>query len=254
VVVVVVAVGVAGYLWLRSGALAADRAPGRAETFVARRLVRLSIAPADRARANPYAADADAWREAVDHFGEHCAFCHGTDGRGHSELGPLMYPPVPDLTGDAVQPLTDGEIFAVISRGVRWTGMPAFRSTDTEEEIWKLVSLIRRLPTLTPADLRPQPSDASHAHHHDSEEHTTAATIAIDGTSFQPDEVTVAIGEAVKWVNRDPFPHNVTSKAGGIHSGDIEPDESFEFHADRPGTFAYLCTLHPGMRGVLHVK
>jgi mono/diheme cytochrome c family protein len=170
VVVVVVAIVAFGYVLLRNEGLAADRAPGAVETFVARRVVRLSIPTAERSLANPSAADADAWRDAVDHFGEHCAVCHGDDGRGHSEFGRLMYPPVPDLTSDDIQHFTDGELFAIIGHGVRWTGMPGFRSTDSPEEIWKLVSLIRKLPTLSAADLK-QAGGGEHEHHHEPGEH-----------------------------------------------------------------------------------
>jgi mono/diheme cytochrome c family protein len=137
-----------GWFIARARPFAADRPPGRVEAFVASRLVRLSIPASQRAAANPFAGDAAVWRDAVDHFGEHCVACHGTDGRGQSAFGRMMYPPVPDLTSAAIQQFSDGELFAVISHGVRWTGMPAFRSTDTDEEIWKLVSLIRRLPSL----------------------------------------------------------------------------------------------------------
>jgi len=252
VAAVAIAIVATGYVVLSHG-LAADRAPGRIETFVARRLVLLSIPSADRSAANPYAADPGAWRQAVDHFGEHCSICHGADGRGQSEFGPRMYPPVPDLTSVDIQRFSDGALSSIIRNGVRWTGMPAFRSTDSDEEIWKLVSLIRRLPTLSPADLRPQHPEDDHDHRQAATDHA-AATIAIDGTSFQPDETTVAVGGMVMWANKDPFPHNVVSKPGGIHSGDIEPDGAWRFRATRRGTFEYVCTLHPGMHGVLRVK
>jgi len=243
-----------GWFIARARPFAADRPPGRVEAFVASRLVRLSIPASQRAAANPFAGDAAVWRDAVDHFGEHCAACHGTDGRGQSAFGRMMYPPVPDLTSAAIQQFSDGELFAVISHGVRWTGMPAFRSTDTDEEIWKLVSLIRRLPSLTDADLKPPTHENHDDQHHEQSDHRAAATVDIDGTGFQPAEVTVTVGQTVRWVNKDPFPHNVTSKAHDIHSGDIDPDKSYELTATERGTFEYVCTLHPGMRGVLHVK
>ncbi|HYM22462.1 MAG TPA: cupredoxin family copper-binding protein, partial [Vicinamibacterales bacterium] len=77
--------------------------------------------------------------------------------------------------------------------------------------------------------------------------------IAMDGTSFAPAEMTVKVGDTVTWINKDPFPHNISSKAGGLHSGDLEPDASWQFHATTPGSFHYVCTLHPGMKGTLVV-
>src|SRR5262249_25007603 len=79
-------------------------------------------------------------------------------------------------------------------------------------------------------------------------------TIAIDGVKFQPADVTVSVGDTVVWINKDPFPHNVTSKDGVFHSRNLDPSQSFRFHAAKPGTFPYVCTLHPTMAAVIHVK
>ncbi len=43
-------------------------------------------------------------------------------------------------------------------------------------------------------------------------------TVAIDGTKFDPETVTVKAGDTVVWINKDPFPHTVTSQAGGFDS------------------------------------
>ena len=48
------------------------------------------------------------------------------------------------------QQLRDGEVYYIISNGIRLTGMPAWRFEDKPEAIWDLVSLIRRLPKLSP--------------------------------------------------------------------------------------------------------
>ena len=244
-VAMAIAAGVVVYAIAGSGAFAADRAPGPIETAVARRLVRLSIPRAARRTANPFAQDAAAWRGAADHFAEHCASCHGTDGRGRSAIGALMYPPVPDLASREIQQFSDGALFAIVRNGVRWTGMPAFGSLDGDDEIWKLVSFIRHVPSLTAADL---------ARHSADDDGAAATTIVMDGTRFQADEVTIALGDAVVWVNKDPFPHNVVSEAGGMHSGDLDPDATWRFRPRARGTFRYECTLHPGMTGVLRVK
>jgi hypothetical protein len=66
-----------------------------------------------------------------------------------------MFPPSPDLRAEPTQRMTDGELFYIIENGVRFTGMPAF-ATGTEEgeqESWKLVHFIRRLPRLSEPEL-----------------------------------------------------------------------------------------------------
>jgi plastocyanin len=233
------------YVIARSRPFAADRAPGRVETAIARRLVRLSIPRSERDAANPFGHDQNAWRSAADHFAEHCAVCHAADGRGSSAIGSHMYPPVPDLASPAIQQFSDGALFSIIQNGVRWTGMPAFRSTDDADAIWNLVSYVRHVPALDPADLARHDSDVGGA---------AASTVVMDGTAFQPAEVTVRAGDVVEWVNKDPFPHSVSADTAGLHSGDLEPDRTWRYRAVTRGTFHYVCPLHPGMAGVLHVK
>jgi plastocyanin len=105
----------------------------------------------------------------------------------------------------------------------------------------------RRPGHLEEADLDRQ-HPAPHANH------GPAKTIAIDGTRFQPGDITVTVNDTVEWVNKDPFPHNVSSKIGGFRSGDLPPDRKWRFQPTTRGTFTYVCTLHPGMKAVLRVR
>ena len=56
---------------------------------------------------------------------------------------------------DPTQSLTDGELFAIIENGIRLTGMPAWGNgtPEGERDSWGLVHFIRRLPSLTEADV-----------------------------------------------------------------------------------------------------
>ena len=92
--------------------------------------------------------------EADEHFVEHCGSCHGIDGRGDTVIGRNLYPKVPDMSAPDTQQLADGELYYIISNGIRLTGMPAWGSEDKPEAIWDLVSLIRRLPKLSPDELQ----------------------------------------------------------------------------------------------------
>jgi plastocyanin len=78
-------------------------------------------------------------------------------------------------------------------------------------------------------------------------------TISIDGVAFQPDTLVVNRGETVVWVNKDPFPHTVTAP-GAFDSHDIPPGASWKYVARKPGTYAYICTLHSNMKGTLTVR
>jgi|SRR5215471_1185044 len=148
ILVLVLAIVIIGYLDMRGGGLSAEASPGPVERAVAGRLARLSIPEGARTLQNPL-NDESAWQEAADHYAEHCAVCHGSDGQGHTEIGEHMYPKVPDFTSPDIRQMTDGDLFYVIQNGVRWTGMPAWRSEHDQADSWRLVAFIRHLQSGT---------------------------------------------------------------------------------------------------------
>jgi plastocyanin len=79
-------------------------------------------------------------------------------------------------------------------------------------------------------------------------------TVSMDGTRFQPMELAVNVGDTVEWVNKDPFPHTATSEAGGFDSGVVEAGGLWKLAPVKSGEFAYICSLHPTMKGTLRVK
>lgn len=93
--------------------------------------------------------------EARAHWADHCAGCHANDGSGQTALGSHLYPRAPDMRRSETQKLSDGELYAVIKNGVRLTGMPAWGEPGSADpESWALVAFIRRLPTLSPEELK----------------------------------------------------------------------------------------------------
>lgn len=78
--------------------------------------------------------------------------------------------------------------------------------------------------------------------------------VTIEAVQFSPATVEARVGDTVVWTNRDPFPHNVTAERAGWHSGDLGSGKSWRFTPHVNGVFPYVCTLHPGMKGVLVVK
>ena len=79
--------------------------------------------------------------------------------------------------------------------------------------------------------------------------------VTIDGASFQPQTLTVKVGDVVEWLNKDPYPHTATctAKTGGFDSKEIAPDKSWRYTAKQVGEFPYVCTLHTTMKGTLKV-
>jgi plastocyanin len=81
----------------------------------------------------------------------------------------------------------------------------------------------------------------------------SAHVVEIDGVKYAPATLTVTRGDTVTWVNKDPFPHTVTAR-GAFDSGDIPAGAKWTFVARKPGTYGYICTYHPNMKGVLKVE
>ena len=56
-------------------------------------------------------------------------------------------------------------------------------------------------------------------------------------------------GTWITWSNDGQDAHTVTAMDGSFDSGNLDPSEGFSWFFDQPGTFQYLCTLHPWMAG-----
>jgi plastocyanin len=79
-------------------------------------------------------------------------------------------------------------------------------------------------------------------------------TVSIQDFFFEPDQLTVAPGTTVTWVNDGQTPHTSTADDGTWDSGTLQPGESFSFTFDEPGTYSYLCEIHPEMTGTVNVS
>jgi plastocyanin len=78
--------------------------------------------------------------------------------------------------------------------------------------------------------------------------------VKIDNFVFNPQELTVAVGTTVKFVNHDDIPHTVVDKNKGFRSKALDTDDSFSFTFANAGTYDYFCGLHPHMQGKIIVK
>jgi plastocyanin len=78
--------------------------------------------------------------------------------------------------------------------------------------------------------------------------------VAIEGATFTPATITIALGDTVVWTNKDPYPHTVTSKDGHFDSKELPPDKTFRLKPATKGEFHYICMLHQTMHGTLVVR
>lgn len=146
---------IAAGVWLWNSGVGTRTVPSAFETAVARATRSAMIPRGARDLPNPEPATSENIRAGLEHWADHCATCHANDGSGETEIGRSLYPPSPDMRLADTQNLSDGELFYIIENGVKLTGMPAW-GTGTPEgqrDSWHLVQFIRRLPSLSEAEL-----------------------------------------------------------------------------------------------------
>ena len=183
-IVAVVVLGITMLLsMLRNGFSSLDE-PSAMEAFMATTMRRFAV-PADlKSAKNPLPLTPEILAEGRAHFADHCATCHGNDGKGQTSMGQKFYPKVPDMTLASTQSQSDGALFATIENGIRLTGMPAFGSGTAESAYgsWGLVHFIRHLPKITPAEI----AEMEKLNPKSPEECMEAAFLAGDGGEAPP--------------------------------------------------------------------
>jgi amicyanin len=79
--------------------------------------------------------------------------------------------------------------------------------------------------------------------------------VAISEFLFGPEKLEVKAGQYVTWTNADDSPHQVTiAGEGGTRTPVILKGQSQTLKFTAPGTYDYICGLHPGMKGKVEVK
>lgn len=77
--------------------------------------------------------------------------------------------------------------------------------------------------------------------------------ISIDNFVFVPTTLTIPAGSTVTWTNRDEEPHTIAAGDGSFHSPGMGAQGSYSHTFAAPGTFDYVCSIHPFMHGTVVV-
>lgn len=78
--------------------------------------------------------------------------------------------------------------------------------------------------------------------------------ITIDNFAFAPKSLTVKTGTTVIFDNADDSPHTVVASNGAFRSPALDTGGKYAFTFTTPGIFAYYCSLHPHMQGMIVVE
>jgi plastocyanin len=82
---------------------------------------------------------------------------------------------------------------------------------------------------------------------------TTGVDAQIVDFSFSPGELSIPVGSTVTWRNAGEAPHTVTAGDGSFDSAMIAAGGSWSRTFSTAETFAYFCSFHPEMAGVVTV-
>ena len=79
--------------------------------------------------------------------------------------------------------------------------------------------------------------------------------IVMKNIAFNPGTIHARVGQTVTWTDQDDAPHNVTYASGPRFNSSptITNGESWTLTLNQAGVIHYLCTIHPGMSGVIVV-
>lgn len=79
---------------------------------------------------------------------------------------------------------------------------------------------------------------------------------ATDQLQFSPASQTASVGQVVEWTNTGGLTHTVMFDGAAelcLSDAQLAPGATWEVKFIKPGTFAYRCTIHPGMTGTIRV-
>lgn len=99
----------------------------------------------------PQLTDPALVQEGFRHYDAMCVSCHGAPGVPPGEIAKGLWPDAPDLA-KTVSARTPAQLFWITKNGIKFTAMPAWGPTHSDEKIWAMVAFLEKLPQLSPAD------------------------------------------------------------------------------------------------------
>ena len=141
-----------GYFLVTQGALPAgqDVKPGALETWAAKASLGATVKREAKGLVPTLAPTDDNLAAGVALYAAHCQLCHGGPEAAPSAIARGLSPNAPQLTKDGVEDDPEGTIYWKIAHGIRFTGMPAFRSTLADRELWQITLFLKRMDKLPP--------------------------------------------------------------------------------------------------------
>jgi len=152
-VALTVAAGLAGaYLFVSLGLMPANadaRSP-RLERWAAHKSLKAALARRAPRGDEPLAVNDDNVLAGLRLYAANCAVCHGAADGKPSNIARGLYQHPPQFGRYNVSDDPAGETYWKIVHGIRLTGMPAYRETLADTQIWQLTAFLAHMDKLSP--------------------------------------------------------------------------------------------------------
>jgi thiosulfate dehydrogenase len=143
---------IGGYFFVTTGALHAgqDVKPGGFEKWAAKSGLRATIRRETQGLKSPLEPTDENLTAGVALYDAHCRVCHGGSDGVASSIAKGLTPTAPQLAQHGVEDDPVATTYWKVAHGIRFTGMPGFRATLSDREIWQLALFAANMKALPP--------------------------------------------------------------------------------------------------------
>lgn len=168
IVVALVVIGIGVYVYFATGiapvATASQAMPF--EKILAKKALHARVEK-EMPKNVPISADAATFQAGAQVYVQHCAICHGLPDQPETAIAKGEFPKPPQLFhGKGVTDDPAGETYWKVANGIRLTGMPAFRNSLSDTQMWQVSVLLatenlpsdvrQKLASAPPSEMAPQ--------------------------------------------------------------------------------------------------
>ena len=152
-VILTIAVGlICAYLLVISGFIPAnaDTEPSWLELWMASTSLDATLSREAPKGQNPVALTKQNLFNGVHLYALNCVVCHGSAKGAASPIAKGLYQKPPQLAVDGVEDDPEGFSFWKIKHGIRLTGMPTWRYSLNDQQIWTIALFLKHMDKLPP--------------------------------------------------------------------------------------------------------
>jgi len=152
VVTTILIIVILGLVTVRAGYVNfnADQKPSAMEAKIGMKASDASVERRATNMTNPLQANDEALMAGARLYRNNCSICHGDPAHMATPLGDSFYPPAPQFLMDSPD-MPEYQNYYIVRHGIRWTGMPSWKTKMNETQSWQVVTLLSHLDKLPAA-------------------------------------------------------------------------------------------------------